>query len=100
MLEQELKLSIEGAFAPKFPPGRSDVAGVDELPSLDLRATYHDTPDLRLARNGVTLRYRSGEGCIIAGRKPHEAYCGLGDPTDLVLALKQPELSSGAYTSC
>jgi CHAD domain-containing protein len=61
MLEQELKLSVEGAFAPTFPPGRSDVAGVDELPSLDLRATYYDTPDLRLARNGVTLRCRSGE---------------------------------------
>ena len=61
MLEQELKLSVEGAFAPTFPPGRSDVAGVDELPALDLRATYYDTPDLRLARNGVTLRCRSGE---------------------------------------
>jgi CHAD domain-containing protein len=61
MLEQELKLSVEGAFAPTFPAGRSDVAGVDELPSLDLHATYYDTPDLRLARNGMTLRYRSGE---------------------------------------
>jgi CHAD domain-containing protein len=61
MLEQELKLSVEGPFAPKFPPGRSDVARVDELPALDLRATYYDTPDLRLARNGVTLRCRSGE---------------------------------------
>ena len=61
MLEQELKLSVEGAFAPTFPPGRSDVAGVEELPALDLRATYYDTPDLRLARNGVTLRCRSGE---------------------------------------
>jgi CHAD domain-containing protein len=61
MLEQELKLSVEGTFAPSFPSGRTEVAGVDELPSLDLRATYHDTPDLRLARNGVTLRCRSGE---------------------------------------
>ena len=61
MLEQELKLSVEGAFAPTFPPGRSDVAGVDELPSLDLHATYYDTPDLRLARSGVTLRCRSGD---------------------------------------
>ena len=40
MLEQELKLSVEGDFAPTFPPGRSDVAGVDELPALDLHATY------------------------------------------------------------
>jgi CHAD domain-containing protein len=62
MLEQELKLSVTGAFAPEFPPGRSDVAGVEELPALDLRATYYDTHDLRLARNGVTLRCRSGAG--------------------------------------
>ena len=61
MLEQELKLSVEGAFVPTFPVEDSDVAGVDELSSLDLRATYFDTPDLRLARNGVTLRYRTGE---------------------------------------
>jgi CHAD domain-containing protein len=61
MLEQELKLSVEGNFAPTFPPGRSDVAGIEELPPLDLRATYYDAPDLRLARNGVTLRRRSGE---------------------------------------
>jgi CHAD domain-containing protein len=62
MLEQELKLSVEGAFAPAFPPGRSEVAGVEELPPLDLRATYYDTRDLRLARSGVTLRCRTGDG--------------------------------------
>ena len=62
MLEQELKLSVEGAFAPAFPPGRTDVARVDERPQVDLRATYYDTSDLRLMRNGVTLRCRTGEG--------------------------------------
>ena len=40
----------------------ADVAGIEELAPLDLRATYYDTPDLRLARNGVTLRHRTGEG--------------------------------------
>lgn len=29
---------------------------------LSLRAAYHDTADLRLARDGVTLRHRTGEG--------------------------------------
>jgi CHAD domain-containing protein len=29
---------------------------------IDLRADYHDTPDLRLARWGITLRYRAPEG--------------------------------------
>jgi CHAD domain-containing protein len=61
MLEQEVKLAVEGSFAPDFPIGSSDVAGVEELPALDLRATYHDTSDLRLAREGVTLRCRTGE---------------------------------------
>lgn len=62
MLEQELKLSVEGAFAPTLPPGGTDVSRIEELPALDLRATYYDTPDLRLARHGVTLRNRTGEG--------------------------------------
>src|SRR5688572_17629859 len=62
MLEQELKLSVDGTFAPTFPVGHGDVAGVEELPPLDLRAAYYDTPDLRLARSGVTLRRRTGEG--------------------------------------
>jgi CHAD domain-containing protein len=60
MLEQELKLSVEGAFAPALPPDRTELSGIEELPALDLRATYYDTPDLRLARHGVTLRNRTG----------------------------------------
>ena len=61
-VEQEVKLSVEGTFAPAFPPGRSEVARTEELPELDLRATYYDTADLRLARSGVTMRCRTGEG--------------------------------------
>lgn len=34
----------------------------DEPVTVDLRAVYYDTADLRLAREGVTLRHRSGEG--------------------------------------
>jgi CHAD domain-containing protein len=62
MLEQELKLSVDGSFVPTLPSADSDVGAIEELPALDLRATYYDTPDLRLARNGVTLRNRTGEG--------------------------------------
>jgi inorganic triphosphatase YgiF len=62
MLEVELKLAVEGSFAPTLSPERTGVAGIEELAPLDLRATYYDTPDLRLARNGITLRYRTGEG--------------------------------------
>ena len=61
MLEQELKLSVDGSFVPAVPPAGSDVGAIEELPALDLRATYYDTPDLRLARHGVTLRNRTGD---------------------------------------
>jgi CHAD domain-containing protein len=62
MLELELKLAVEGSFAPTLPQGRAGVAGIEELAPLDLRATYYDTPDLRMARSGITLRHRTGEG--------------------------------------
>jgi CHAD domain-containing protein len=61
MLEVELKLAVEGSFAPALAPERAGVAGIEELTPLDLRATYYDTPDLRLARSGITLRHRTGE---------------------------------------
>ncbi len=62
MLEVELKLAVEGPFAPSLTPERINVSSVEELGPLDLHATYWDTPDLRLARHGVTLRHRTGEG--------------------------------------
>jgi inorganic triphosphatase YgiF len=61
MLEIEVKLAVEGPFAPRLEPERAGVAGIKELAPLDLRATYYDTPDLRLARSGITLRHRTGE---------------------------------------
>jgi CHAD domain-containing protein len=62
MRELELKLSVDDPFVtPALRPEGVDIAGMEELPELDLRATYYDTHDLRLARHGATLRYRSGE---------------------------------------
>lgn len=62
MREVELKLAAPGSFV--MPPlfhGGIGITEVTELPSLDMRNTYYDTADLRLARSRVTLRYRVGE---------------------------------------
>ena len=61
MRETELKLSVHPSF---IVPQLEDESRfrLEEGAELDLRATYYDTEDLRLARSGVTLRYRSGEG--------------------------------------
>jgi CHAD domain-containing protein len=63
MAELELKFSLPASFSlTSFDPEPAGVSSVKELPELLLRATYYDTDDLRLARSGITLRYRSGEG--------------------------------------
>jgi inorganic triphosphatase YgiF len=63
MRELELKFSLPASFSLlAFRPEAAGVASVRELPEQSLRATYYDTDDLRLARSGATLRYRSGEG--------------------------------------
>jgi inorganic triphosphatase YgiF len=60
--ERELKLAVTESFMlPDLTDDGLGVLEVRELPELDLRSTYHDTADLRLARSGVTLRYRTGD---------------------------------------
>jgi inorganic triphosphatase YgiF len=62
MREVEMKFAIHASFAvPAFDLNETGITTVDKLPIQDLRATYYDTPELRLARNGVTLRYRTGD---------------------------------------
>lgn len=61
MKERELKLALPGSFSiPPLVLGGEPLRA-DPLDNLTLRATYFDTADLRLARHGVTLRYRTGE---------------------------------------
>jgi CHAD domain-containing protein len=61
MRERELKLALPGRFAlPTLYIDEIPLA-VETLAPLTLRATYYDTADLRLARHGVSLRYRTGE---------------------------------------
>jgi CHAD domain-containing protein len=54
-IEREVKLLASPDFV------MPDLGGT-ALPDQQLKATYYDTPDLRLARWGVSLRYRTGEG--------------------------------------
>ena len=60
MPETELKLSVHPSF---IVPTLDETSRfrLEDGPEFDLRATYYDTEDLRLARSGATLRYRSGE---------------------------------------
>lgn len=60
--ERELKLAAPGSFVvPDLTDDGLGVLAMQELPELLLTSTYYDTADLRLARSGVTLRYRTGE---------------------------------------
>lgn len=72
-IEDEVKLAVPAVFVlPPLVPAPPDGAVVETVegalaeavvgPRRSLRATYHDTPDLRLARGGATLRHRTGEG--------------------------------------
>jgi CHAD domain-containing protein len=57
-LEREVKLSVPLGFVPPDLTGVLPGAIVRVLPPKRLRATYWDTPDLRLCRAGASLRYR------------------------------------------
>ena len=62
MLEREVKLSAEPGFAL---PELDEVATAIRAKGPDerrLETVYYDTPDLRLARWGCSLRLRQGEG--------------------------------------
>ena len=61
MRETELKFSVHPSFV--MPPleGLAGVANVERAETQELDSTYYDATDVRLARSGVTLRYRTGE---------------------------------------
>ena len=61
-LEQEVKLDVWPGF--ELPELVGLGAGVDAAPAQTshLVAIYHDTADLRLARSGISLRHREGDG--------------------------------------
>jgi CHAD domain-containing protein len=61
--ETEAKFRVHSPFEmPTLVGDRTGAASVDAARDEQLNAVYWDTSDLRLAREGVTLRHRSGEG--------------------------------------
>jgi CHAD domain-containing protein len=62
MVEEERKFDVDARFTlPDLGGCVPDGGRVVTRPPLKLRATYYDTDDLRLARAGVSLRYRRGD---------------------------------------
>ncbi|GAA1562260.1 CYTH and CHAD domain-containing protein [Actinomadura kijaniata] len=59
-LEIEQKYDAAAGFAVPDLSGLPGVAAVDEPRTHQLHASYFDTPDLRLAAHGITLRRRRG----------------------------------------
>src|SRR5712664_686139 len=62
MLEREVKLGAGPAFHLPDLTGVVEGVAVGPPEAVRLETVYYDTADLRLARWGVSLRYRGGEG--------------------------------------
>ena len=62
MIEREVKLGAGPAFHLPDLSGVVDGVAVTPPEAVRMETVYYDTPDLRLARWGVSLRYRAGEG--------------------------------------
>src|ERR1035437_1967939 len=62
MLEREIKLGAGSSFHPPDLNGVVDGVTVTAPEAVRLETIYYDTADLRLARWGVSLRHRAGEG--------------------------------------
>jgi len=59
--EREAKLWPSPEFEISGLTDAVEGTSLELLPHLELVATYYDTPDLTLARWGITVRYRTGE---------------------------------------
>jgi CHAD domain-containing protein len=73
VLEREVKLGAGPAF--HLPDLAGVIEGVAVAPPETVRmdTVYYDTPDLRLARWGVSLRHRAGEGWTLKLAPPPSA---------------------------
>lgn len=62
MIERERKLAAWGGFELPELDGVAEGVLAEPMPDQHLEATYYDATDLRLARAGISVRFRSGEG--------------------------------------
>jgi CHAD domain-containing protein len=64
-IEREVKLAVPPGFV--LPDLDGEIQGLSARPepSRQMRTTYFDTPDLRVARWGCSLRHRSDEGWTV-----------------------------------
>ncbi|OLB91628.1 MAG: hypothetical protein AUI15_22630 [Actinobacteria bacterium 13_2_20CM_2_66_6] len=73
MIEREVKLGAGPAFHLPDLAGVIDGVAVGPSETVRLETVYYDTPDLRLARWGVSLRHRAGEGWTLKLATPPSA---------------------------
>lgn len=90
--EVERKLAVHGLYVLPDLVGVGPVAAVSEPVTVTLDASYHDTSDLRLAREGITLRRRSGGGdqgwhLKLPASTPKQAAAGIRARQELHLPL-------------
>jgi inorganic triphosphatase YgiF len=65
MQEREAKLAVPVGFELPELGGADDGFLAEPQAPKRMRTTYYDTPDLRLARWGASLRHRPGEGWTV-----------------------------------
>src|SRR5437870_2930671 len=72
MLEREIKLGVTPGF--ELPPLDRIAEGVVAAPTQETRleTVYYDTPDLRLARWGCSLRFRQRQGWTLKLPQPSD----------------------------
>src|SRR5579863_2747975 len=102
MLESEVKLGAGPAFHLPDLSGVLDGIAVTPPEAVRLETVYYDTPDLRLARWGVSLRHRAGEGWTLKlppATNPASTTGGLLERDELVFqggAKKPPQAAVAA----
>src|SRR5256885_17167485 len=93
MLEREVKLGAGPGFHLPDLAGVAEGIAVAPPEILRMETVYFDTPDLRLARWGVSLRRRAGEGWTLKLAEPPST---TGKPNTTVLERQELTFQGGA----